>query len=290
MVMANPSDRFLDRNYWLERAPSLHIGDAGIAASPIRGARAAGLKPRLLAEGYFQAHHEWGIDLAPLAQTVRALASAKMLPVFCFVYDEVWALFRALEPLYRAFLGDYAILPAFWAWNIDPGKGEAGWSMHRDRGRHALMPDGAPVSLTTWIALSRATPENGCLYIVPANADPTYNTPLEDVFVNFKSEAAEARARPLPAGPGDFFMWNQAVLHWGGRSSPQAQESRVSLSLEFQRTDVRAFEKPLIGYDAFLPLEERLKLIATQILKYRHMYAVDSESEAFARTLLGRND
>jgi len=33
--------------------------------------------------------------------------------------------------------------------------------------------------LTTWIPLSRATPLNGCLYIVPAPLDPTYATPDE---------------------------------------------------------------------------------------------------------------
>jgi uncharacterized protein YecA (UPF0149 family) len=83
--------------------------------------------------------------------------------------------------------------------------------------------------------------------------------------------------RALPAAPGDFVMWNQALFHWGSRSSPEAEESRVSISFQLQRADVPAFDSPLIDPLAVPPFEARLRLIARQLYRYRHMYELDPE-------------
>lgn len=85
------------------------------------------------------------------------------------------------------------MLPDFWAWNVDPVRGDAGWRPHRDRGRTTLLPDGGPKSITTWIALTRATPLNGCMHVVPARNDPTYNTPDEDEAVRRRRRSRIAR-------------------------------------------------------------------------------------------------
>src|SRR5581483_4001555 len=144
--------------------------------------------------------------------------------------------------LYRELLGGkYCFLPDFWVWNVDPAKGDAGWQPHRDKGRVALFDDGSPKSLTTWIPLSSSTPLNGCMYIVPAMHDMTYGTAEE---ANWKFDYSSIRA--LPGEPGDFFIWNQAVLHWGSKTSPRAKESRISIAFEFQRADIPAFNNPLI--------------------------------------------
>jgi ectoine hydroxylase-related dioxygenase (phytanoyl-CoA dioxygenase family) len=145
-----------------------------------------------------------------------------------------------------------------------------------------LLPDRSPKSLTTWIPLSHATPLNSCMYIVPALLDPTYGTEAED---QWKFQYPSVRA--LPGGPGDFFIWNQAVLHWGSLSSPRAPESRVSMAFEFQRTDVPAFNQPLLPPLTILPFEARLQLIAKQVLQYRHMYELDPTVEKMALQLLG---
>ena len=143
-----------------------------------------------------------------------------------------------------------------------------------------MRDDGSPKSLTTWIPLSPTTPLNGCIYIVPEQLDPTYATLDEN-----KRQFDYASIRALPGNPGDFFIWNQAVLHWGGRTSPRAAESRVSMAFEFQRTDVPAFNSPLIDPLRVFTFEERLKLIAMQVYQYRQMYALDPKVAQFASEL-----
>ena len=151
-------------------------------------------------------------------------------------------------------------------------QGRGGWRPHRDKGRRALFDDGSPKSLTTWIPLSHATPLNGCLYVVPAPLDPTYAT-ADETEMKFDYQSIRA----LPAAPGDFVIWNQALFHWGSRSSLEAEESRVSVAFQLQRADVPAFDSPLIDPLAVPPFEARLRLIARQLYRYRHMYELDPE-------------
>lgn len=261
------------RAAWAAFAPRLHIEDAGLLRAPplaYGGNRCAALRERLLIDGYFQeGGNAWAADPALLAETVRALARAGLPPVFGFLYDEFWLPFRQLDPLFREVLGPYAMLPDFWIWNVDPARGEAGWTPHRDKGHTTLRPDGLPQSLTVWVPLSAATPLNSCMYIVPARDDPTYGTPREG---DWRFDLASVRA--LPAAPGDVLVWNQAVLHWGSKSAAHGGESRISMAVEFQRADVAPMNMPLIKPLAALPFEVRLKLIAKQVLQYRHMYAV----------------
>jgi ectoine hydroxylase-related dioxygenase (phytanoyl-CoA dioxygenase family) len=198
--------------------------------------------------------------------------------VFCFVYDEFWRPFFRLDALFRHLLGPYVFLPDFWVWDVDPQRGGSGWARHRDRGRMSLREDGTPVSLTTWIAISEATPQNGCLRIVPKHLDPTYNTPNEGDW-----RYDEASVRMMPALPGDVLLWNQAVTHWGGKALSGA--SRVSMSFETQRLDVPSSEAPLMAPWQVVPFEARLKLIGQKLLHYRHMHKVTPELEALAERL-----
>jgi hypothetical protein len=275
------------RDFWHSFAPRLHIEDASffenIAPVDVTLAHRKAIAELLRVEGYFQGSTDWGADLDLMTATVRALSEANISPVFAFLYDEFWLPFAKLHLLYSQILGaNYHLLPDFWIWNIDPTQNEAGWKPHRDRGRNALLSDGSPKSLTTWIPLSRATPLNSCMYIVPALLDPTYGTEAEDQW-----EFQYPSIRALPGAPGDFFMWNQAVLHWGSLSSPRAPESRVSMAFEFQRTDVPPFNQPLIPPLTILPFEARLQLIAKQVLQYRHMYELAPNVEKMALRLLG---
>jgi ectoine hydroxylase-related dioxygenase (phytanoyl-CoA dioxygenase family) len=217
-----------------------------------------------------------------MADKVRALSVNGLSPVFAFIYDEFWIPFFKLHNVYTGLLGGkYYVLPDFWVWNVDPQKGEAGWKPHRDKGRQSLFPDRTPKSLTTWIPVSTATPLNGCMYIVPAMFDPTYGREDE---MQWKFDYSSIRA--LPGNPGEFFIWNQAVLHWGSKTSPRAPESRVSMAFEFQRADVAPFNQPLISPLSVLSFESRLKLIAKQILQYRHMYKLEPELERIATGLI----
>ena len=227
-----------------EHAQWVHIVDldGAKAGSPQQHDLIGRLDGQLKEEGYFQLSHDWKLDLPLMAGTIRRFSADGISPVFAFLFDEFWAPFHALDALLGGVLGRYAMLPDFWAWNVDPQKGESGWAPHRDQGRVSLAPDGAPLSLTCWIPLTEATPLNGCMYIVPAAMDPVYGTPQEKDHHRVELSAARA----LPAKPGDFLVWNQAVLHWGGRTSRRAEHSRVSMAMEFQRQDIEPFNLPLL--------------------------------------------
>lgn len=273
------SAEILNRDFWLSLAPPLHIEEPSvfenIAPVDVTPEQRRAMAELIRVEGYFQGGADWGVNLTTMATTVRTLADAGLSPVFAFLYDEFWLPFFKLHLLYADILGEnYQMLPDFWVWNIDPKRGDAGWQPHRDKGRVALREDGSPKSLTTWIPLSAATPLNSCMYLVPALLDPTYGTEAEDEW-----RFPFASVRALPAGPGDFFVWNQAVLHWGSQSSPRAPESRVAMAFEFQRADAPPFNTPLIPPLNVLPFEIRLKLIAKQVLQYRHMYSLDAAVE-----------
>jgi len=280
--------QFNKRESWLSFAPGLHIEDKFLLRDveflEVTAPEQEGFAAQLRDEGYLQGGADWDLDIQLMADTVRSLSAASLSPVFAYVYDEFWYPFFKLHRLYGALLGGrYCLLPDFWVWNVDPKKGEAGWKPHRDKGREALLDDGSPKSLTTWIPLSSATPLNGCIYVVPAHLDPVYGTADEK-----KREFEYASIRALPGKPGDFFIWNQAVLHWGGRTSPRAAESRVSMAFEFQRTDVPAFNGPLIDPLRVLTFEERLRLIAKQVYQYRQMYALDPKVAQFASELVAQ--
>ena len=238
---------------------------------------------RMGLEGYFQSADP---DLAALANgladAVSKLAAMDLPPVLLFLFDEAWLAFYRQHLVLRALIGaDYQVMPDFWVWRIDPKAGEAGWRPHRDIGRRALDGGGRPLSLTVWIPLTPATPQNGCIYLLPANRDPVYNTSEES---HWQIDLPSIRA--APAMPGEFLCWNQSVLHWGGQSSSFAERPRISMALEFQRNDVAPFNKPLLGALPNLRFETRLWLVAKQMLQYQHMYPLRDDLRTLAREIL----
>lgn len=54
---------------------------------------------------------------------------------------------------------------------VDPSRGDAGFSPHRDRQPDSspatFRPDGTAMYATLWLPLTDATPENSCLYVIP---------------------------------------------------------------------------------------------------------------------------
>ena len=59
------------------------------------------------------------------------------------------------------------------------------------------------------------------------------------------------------------------------------------MAFEFQRSDSPAFAQPIIPPGQPLSFEARLKLIARQLLQYRHMYKLDGTIEKLALELAG---
>ncbi len=274
--------------FWTSHFPRLSIstqldawdGDTGVLPSDTRKLHTE----RMLEEGYFQDGNATFARYAPLlAEAVYTCKALDIPPAFIFLFDETWKCFYSLHPMLTHFLGkDYRVLPDFWTWHVDPAQSESGWRPHRDKGRNSLASNGVPLSLTVWAPLTEAHPQNGCMYILPANRDPVYNTEREK---DWKVDLPYIRA--LPGQPGDYFCWNQAVLHWGSGTSRFARHPRVSMALEFQRGDIKPFNTPLIPPFANLRFEDRLKLVGKQILQYKHMYPLAARFEQLARRLVG---
>jgi Phytanoyl-CoA dioxygenase (PhyH) len=274
-----------DPQFWLGLNPDLHIETAE-AAPPIEVSEdmAARFRALIGTEGYLQAE---GLLLdrstESLAAAVKTLVANDLPTPFAFVYDEFWHPFQRLRHVLEQVFGrPYLMLPDFWVWHVSPAKAESGWSPHRDKGRMSLFEDGTPKSLTVWLPLTAATPLNGCLYLVPADRDPTYRTERESEWT-FKMPDVRA----LPAKAGDLLMWNQAVLHWGAHASERAAEPRISMAFEFQRDDVKPFNQPLLAPGVAPGFDDRLKLICKQILQYQHMYGLSPEMQEMAGGIVG---
>ncbi|MBS0294693.1 MAG: phytanoyl-CoA dioxygenase family protein [Proteobacteria bacterium] len=281
------ADRVIHEAFWRDNFQGLTIGGA-VPAPGSNGPAPEALDlahRRMVQEGYFQETHPLLGELAPrLAQAVVRLVELDLPTPFLFMFDEAWNAFRALGPMVAHHLGeDYMMLPDFWVWHVDPKAGQAGWTPHRDKGAMSLAPDGSPLSLTIWVPLTAATPQNGCMYIVPADKDRLYGTP------NMGQIGCDPAAiRALPVVPGEYLCWNQAVMHWGGQTSPFAPHPRISMAFEFQRGGMRPFNEPQMKSDVDLSFEQRLRLIAKQILQYQHMYPLRADVREAAETILQR--
>lgn len=252
------------------RDPAAWRGWNGLTVSEaptVRAVRVAEAIPQqvhadLKTEGWFQVHNPYQDDIiARLREGVWALRKRKLPPIFLWVFDETWEVFARMDPVWRIAMGPtYKVLPCFWAWYVPRGVSRSGWPVHRDRTRGALNvhKDGRPKTLSVWIALSRATPHNGCMYVVPAPHAPDHSSgiKLQDV-------------RALPAEPGDVLGWRQDLFHWGGRSSARAEEPRLSLGLELQGWTEHTFDRPLLEPGEIPPLDVRLALIGGNLWRYR---------------------
>lgn len=281
-------EQFSRAEFWRSLEPAMHIADVpfmqGVQPMKLEEPTLAALRQLMRIEGYFQIPPQnWQLPIADMAALIARL-DAKGWPLpFCFVYDEFWLMYYRLHKLIEGLLGpEYLRLPDFWAWLVNPRKAESGWSPHRDKGHSALFPDGSPKALTVWLPLTDATPLNGCMYIVPADRDPAYGT------INDNKPAHKiADIRALPAQAGSVLSWNQAVLHWGSHSSARETLPRISLAFEFQSAKAEPLNTPLTRPQEIPDFEFRLRLIAKQILQYRHMYPLSDDVAAMAQALSG---
>ncbi len=280
-------DSLLHPPTWVTLNPMLHVGSAvsALEGVGIDADGAAVLEELLLREGYFHLPPlAWQLPLDDMARAIVRLTEAGFVAPFCFMYDEFWLMFIKLNGLLRQLLGeDYWMLPNFWAWYIDPRAGQSGWRPHRDGGHVSLLADRRPKSLSVWLPLTDATPLNGCMYVLPAHLDPTYGTPRDG---QWSIQLQDVRA--LPGAAGSLFVWTQALLHWGSRSSPLASGPRISMSVEFQRGDIPPMSQPLISPLSLPSPGERLKLICRQVLQYQNMQPSSGELVRFANEVVSR--
>lgn len=276
-----------DRSFWRVFAPSLHVYEESFMSSiemfDIDDEGAEALQTLINIEGYFHLPPvEWRLPLDEMVAVIRRL-DAEGIPVpFAFIYDEFWALYVKLYHVIQSLLGPgYFRLPDFWVWCVDPQRDDKGWAPHRDKNRSTIREDGSPQSVTVWIPLTESTPLNGCIYMVPADRDPTYNTDKQN---EWQFDYQDIRA--LPALPGSILAWNQQVLHWGARGSQRETNPRISVAVEFQAADIPPFRQPLSAPNSIPDFGLRLALIAKQILQYQHMYPLEPEVRKIAEDIL----
>ena len=208
-------------------------------------------------------------------QAICSIVKMGLPPVFIFIYDQPWSIPGQIKNILKGLLDDnYLLLPDFWAWHVSPG--ESGWKPHRDRPL-SLFDDFTPQSLTLWIPLTKATPENSCMYVLPANKDLFYHDKVQpDLKFGFPGNLSDIQA--LPSEPNDVLIWNQRVVHWGSTSKKNHEIGpRISLAFEFQRSDVNSFNDPLIKPCNIPNFKERLNLIGKQVIQYTHMYGFNKE-------------
>lgn len=234
----------------------------------------AALSERFWQEGYFLLH-----DVLPekelllLRRAIENIVEHGLPAAMIYLYDEAWRVFMRLRPLLRHFLGDrIALLPHFWAWHVDPGKDGRGWPPHRDYEGESVIGDDLIISLSLWVPLGDATPENGCMYVLPRNFELEYEKPVTE-----PSEVRLQDARALPAKTGAVMGWRQDVYHWGSRSSAFAAKARVSLSLEFQNVAFDPLADFLLDLETPPGFGDRLSLIVGQFAKYRHMQDIPED-------------
>ena len=163
--------------------------------------------------------------------------------VLILLFDETWELAHDSSKILQTYCHpqnnfNFDIL----AWYIPPGS--QGFSPHRDRQpptptisttfhqQSKEEEDGQSKFVTQWIALSEATPQNSCLYVIPKPLDPGYMygdiddiDPLSRALPNKESYQ---RIQALPRQPGQSILFTHRIIHWGSSSSSSPRISTSS--------------------------------------------------------------
>jgi hypothetical protein len=234
--------RMKDEAFWRALNPDLHITHHPLRAATAWSAMGPDLSERCVSffrkEGYFQAPPLIEPETTTrLAQAIEAMADRTIPGVFAFVYDEFWQLFATANRFLSAVLGDgYKVTPSeIWTFHVPRGSESAGWPPHRDLLTQDTVSDRGVSALTLWIPLTDATPLNGCMYVLPEKLDPGIG---EQLLFPQPSLAMLQNVRALPAAAGSVLGWNTRILHWGGRSSDQAEQPRISVGIYFHARDL----------------------------------------------------
>ncbi len=224
-----------------------------VKALAVSGKDISHCKEMIVEEGYFKIESLIDVrELEDLASCVRKLHDENWPETFVFVYDEFWQLFQKTAFLMAELLGrDYKQMPSLWTFYLDCNSQSRGWVPHRDRARIKTLDQGGyPYSINLWLPLTDATPENGCMYMLPASHDENYKG---DLLMQTVSCLQDIRALPVRAG--DVLGWNEAVFHWGGRSSKLAKDPRISMATVYQSAKVdplrMATAEPPVPYHRF---------------------------------------
>jgi ectoine hydroxylase-related dioxygenase (phytanoyl-CoA dioxygenase family) len=284
-------------DYWTSLVPgsSISLTPAPLSERPLPAGAAASLARHIEQHGY-GALPVFLPDaaLAPLNAIVDAVVAADWPPVFAFVFDALWSTVRgaAVGAVLERTLGAAARqVPHVWVHVVPAVAGARGWAPHKDGGLAARSPS----RLSVWIALTDASLDNGCMYVVPRS-----HAAARVLDGNWHADAISVAdavqllsgARALPTAAGSALVWDFDLVHWSG-TRIGGGVARRSLSFEFIGGDAEpaADERPLIACgpaDALPSLGSRLRFIADGILQYSKHDASVYRFRPLAEQLLTR--
>ena len=296
-AVADRVTRCLSADYWTSLVPgsSISLASAALAELPLPAGEAASVCRHV-------GQHGFGAlpvvlppaALAPLNSIIDAVVAADWPPVFAFVFDALWSTARTagVRAVLDGALGPGAHqVPHVWVHVVPAVAGARGWAPHKDGGLAARSPS----RLSIWIALTDASIDNGCMYVLPRShpaaraLDGDWHA--ETIGV---AQAVEllSGARALPAAAGAALVWDFDLLHWGGTRTGSGA-ARRSVSFEFigAGAEPAADERPLIACGPADPLpsfESRLRVIADGILQYSKHDASVYRFRPLAERLLTR--
>lgn len=289
-------DTLEDGEYWRKICPHLHVGDEAFIQTAADRAKSAFAEWKSTGEtkkdefadnGFFHmTNQDLGLGedyrerIHDLALGVVRLMQHGWPASFIFIYDEAWALVAGASARLEAATGGSKFIGDMYAWYVEPDHGEKGWGPHRDRmgsGPESFRQDMTAKLSTTWLALTDAGPNNSCLYVVPANADPLFYKPdrqdvdpLAEIFG--KDPQAYQSIRALPAQAGSAWHFSHRIIHWGShvqRRSTMGQPTQPRIAMSWVIGDA-SYEDPAFSreYLPCPPVNLRVAFVMGQIVAY----------------------
>lgn len=249
-----------------------------------------------------------------LAWGVRRLVAHGYAPTYLLMYDEAWIVGDLVKSILEKASGN-APVGDWYVFLVDPlaPGGYRPGPPHRDRptaDSTSFRPlTGAPMYCSCWLALTDATPENSCLYLIPKADDKGYHAE-GDAIVTKASQFSEPLlwqkivAQPLKAG--GMLTFSHRLLHWGSNLPPHDTSINTSITTRVQLTSLPlppplrprialslafadpAFEAPYFDPILFLPFPPvglRLGLIAGQLIQYEHLAPLEKYDIALLRRI-----
>ena len=272
-------------DYWRKLNPQLHVSENlefdDFERLPLSQQDTDGMLESLNRGGYFSTsepliRNEIAANMLLGAENLR---KAGWHEVWAFVYDEFWQVTRtpSILKLLSGHLGEkFMALPHVVVHYVHPETG-AGWSPHVDFSDRQDR-------FTVWFALSDATLDNGCIYLIAKNkVSPSLLgkwLAMEDLSHREVKTLLQS-TKALPVKAGSLLGWQGDVVHWGAMSTKRTQP-RVSLSVVFIKEDVAPMgdELPLLPPGEIPDFPTRMISIAKAIRYYNiHVLSLNKFDE-----------
>ena len=228
--------------------------------------------------------------VSKLALGITCLKQHGWAPTFILIFDESWELAQALDRLQNKTSSNLNNMDML-AWHIDPNKGESGFTPHRDRQPEevsaSFRADGTAKYTTSWVALTEATPENSCLYVIPADRDPGYHAgdndtdPLRRILL---TKDAYQHIRAVPLKPGHVIMFTHRIMHWGstGRRGYPIPRIAFSVACSDDLFEAPYFDRKHLPQPPFVL---RRSLAAGQMLCYHERFCINQSQYLLYRQM-----